>query len=357
VIGLWKRSRGRSVVRRALQEVGACWYLVVATITTTLSVVPVRFEYACGHTALVSLPRVKAESPGQRNWRVNQEKAAAGQRSCDFCPPVSQPVVGPTDLDGVGGVAATPAVTLSTIDGVDNAPLERAVIDERSRHQEPEEAMATTTTDPATGHDQAQATPATTPPLIRPRGVFPVRKLSDEQEREVARLYAETPTPLGQIGLRFGIAQTSVARIAQRRGAALRSQTISRAMASHTPGPIAAADTDPATESEQKLIRPAPAAQPTVAPTARGPKPATVKRQTAPAAHRPRSEAPAANSAPVPTATRRSRTAGLASSTEHRQFVVTFAAEQILEAESALDALRQAQARGTTEVTSIVRIA
>jgi len=44
-------------------------------------------------------------------------------------------------------------------------------------------------------------------------------------------------------------------------------------------------------------------------------------------------------------------------STELRQFMVTFVAEQVLEAESVLEVLRQAQARGATEVTSITRIA
>ena len=44
-----------------------------------------------------------------------------------------------------------------------------------------------------------------------------------------------------------------------------------------------------------------------------------------------------------------------ARSSELRQFVVSFMAEQILEAASAFDALQQAQARGATEVISIVR--
>jgi len=39
------------------------------------------------------------------------------------------------------------------------------------------------------------------------------------------------------------------------------------------------------------------------------------------------------------------------------RFTVSFVAEQTLQAASALDALQQAEARGATEVTSIVRIA
>jgi len=37
--------------------------------------------------------------------------------------------------------------------------------------------------------------------------------------------------------------------------------------------------------------------------------------------------------------------------------MVSFVAEQVLEAETALEVLQQAQARGATEVTSVVRIA
>jgi hypothetical protein len=345
----------------------------------TLSVVPVRFEYACGHTALTSLPRVRAESPAQRIVRISQEKAAAGQRACDFCPPISSSSMGSSDLDGVGRLTvalAPPAIAPSMIDGIDNPPLEHAVAGEQVPEQEQEEAMTTTTepvSEPATARDERPATPETTPAPTLPKGVFPLRKLTDEQEHEVIRLYADTTTPLVEIGRRFGIGQTSVARIAQRRGALLRSPTISRAMASDRPGP-AAADTGPALEREttpvqpepvvSEPVEPEPAAQPTGAPTvARGPRSVTSRqRRPAPVARRPRAHAPVKaaliSSAPVSTATRRRRSgAGVAGASVFRQFVVTFTAEQVLEASSALDALQQVQARGATEVTAIIRIA
>jgi hypothetical protein len=321
---------------------------------TTLSVVPARLEYACGRAALVSLPRVKGESPRQRNERVNYEKAAAGQRSCDLCAPSMQPTGGANDLGGVGVVASAQAVTRAMIKGPHVAALERGVNDARLRDDQQEEAMTTTTIEPSTRPDQAPATPAPT----RPKSVFPVRKLSEEQEREVTRLYAETATPLGEIGRRFGIGHTSVARIAQWYGAALRSPSISRAMASGRQGSAASAETGRAIEPETKPTQPEPAAQPmgpTVGPSARGPKSAGGRR-TAPVVHRPRAEAPVASATPVTTASRRSRTAGVASSSEVRRFVVTFAAEQVLEAESALDALQQAQAGGATDVISIIRV-
>src|SRR5215471_14530815 len=48
------------------------------------------------------------------------------------------------------------------------------------------------------------------------------RKLTEEQEREFTRLYAETETPVSEISKRFGIGESSVYRVAQRHGASLR---------------------------------------------------------------------------------------------------------------------------------------
>lgn len=53
------------------------------------SIIPARLEFQCGHAALVSLPRVKGESPAQRTDRIAREKSAAQARSCDFCPPMA----------------------------------------------------------------------------------------------------------------------------------------------------------------------------------------------------------------------------------------------------------------------------
>src|SRR5439155_11594605 len=51
------------------------------------------------------------------------------------------------------------------------------------------------------------------------------RKLDDQQEREVTRLYAETETPVSEISKQFGIGESSVYRVAQRHGASLRGRT------------------------------------------------------------------------------------------------------------------------------------
>src|SRR5450759_4184813 len=70
------------------------------------------------------------------------------------------------------------------------------------------------------------------------------RKLSDQQEREVTRLYAETETPVSEISKRFGIGESSVYRVVQRRGAALRGRSATASASStSTPSAVAAATT------------------------------------------------------------------------------------------------------------------
>src|SRR5262245_54388147 len=51
------------------------------------------------------------------------------------------------------------------------------------------------------------------------------RKLSDEQEREVTRLYSETETPVSEISKGFAIGESSVDRVTQRHGGKLRGRT------------------------------------------------------------------------------------------------------------------------------------
>jgi len=48
------------------------------------------------------------------------------------------------------------------------------------------------------------------------------RKLSDEREQELTRLYTDTTMPVSEIARMLGIGESSVYRVAQRHGAALR---------------------------------------------------------------------------------------------------------------------------------------
>ncbi|HEX8969031.1 MAG TPA: hypothetical protein VF937_14190 [Chloroflexota bacterium] len=59
------------------------------------SVIPARLQFQCGHSALVTLPRIKGETFTQRNERVAREKSAALSRRCDFCGPVLEVVAAP----------------------------------------------------------------------------------------------------------------------------------------------------------------------------------------------------------------------------------------------------------------------
>jgi hypothetical protein len=181
-------------------------------------------------------------------------------------------------------------------------------------------------------------------------GVFPSRKLTDGQEREVAELYSQTATPLVEIGRRFGIGQTSVARIAQRRGAALRSPNISRSMASGKQSAVADASANPqvdkATPSPPEVTAsppPAASAAPEMpaSPTP-APKPPVIKRRASPPAGRTRAPRAAARAVPAEGGS--------------RQFAVSFVADQVLQAETMWDAIRQAEALGATEIMSIVLV-
>src|ERR1700731_4247159 len=85
------------------------------------SVIPARLEFQCGHAALVSLPRVKGESPAQRTERIAREKNAAQARSCDFCPPMAMADV----VQAVVVVAAAPEPAVPVaLSATETAPVE-----------------------------------------------------------------------------------------------------------------------------------------------------------------------------------------------------------------------------------------
>ena len=80
-----------------------------------------------------------------------------------------------------------------------------------------EEANATAPTPPA------GATTVTRLEANEAQRILPTRrKLSEEQEGEVTRLYADTTMAVSEIARKFGIGESSVYRVAQRHGAPLR---------------------------------------------------------------------------------------------------------------------------------------
>lgn len=157
------------------------------------------------------------------------------------------------------------------------------------------------------------------------RGALPRRKLSDEQEREVTRLYAETSTPTPEIARRFGIAESSVYRVTQRHGAPLRGRPTAGARPEHEVSAVSAA-------AELRQARPQPQIGPASPEAARAP--AAAPRRPGGAVR-----------APMPEVAR----GGTGS------FRVRFQAQVVFEALDIRDALRQAQAHGITDVTAVTR--
>jgi hypothetical protein len=179
------------------------------------------------------------------------------------------------------------------------------------------------------------------------RRVFPPpRKLSDEQEVEVTRLYAETNTPIADIAGRFGIGESSVYRVAKRHGAALRGR-VGRAAGEAESAPSApAASADGATGRPRGRRR---AAATTAASTdqtssAAPPAPTTTRRRRA-------STTPAPNGR----RTRRATAAGTGGGGDRRRFRIHYLGVVVVEASGIREALVIAESRGAHEVTSVHR--
>src|SRR5215204_3176857 len=151
-------------------------------------------RYACGHGAMVTLPRIKGERPRVREQRVGLEKVSASQRPCDFCEPERAVTV------SLSVPAPAPDGELSAGDSASEG-----------EHM----TMATST-------EQPSDSTATTP--TGRGGPSPLRKLTEEQELELTRLYSQTETPVPEIASRFNVGESSVYRISQRHGASLRSR-------------------------------------------------------------------------------------------------------------------------------------
>jgi transposase-like protein len=126
------------------------------------------------------------------------------------------------------------------------------------------------------------------------------KRLSPDQQREIARLYAETGITRAEICQQFGIPESSLYRVLQRQGVSLRGRSAPRVKAI------------PAVSSPKDAGR--------------------VRR-------------------PRRVQTSRARSDTMASVTANRrgQFTIQFRAERLLVAETIGDALRQAQSLGTID--------
>jgi transposase-like protein len=320
------------------------------TLRTASASIASYLQYACGHGAMVTLPRIKGESPRVREQRVALEKVSASQRPCDFCGParaVATPLLAPAPPEGEPSAA--------------DLPVEGEYM-----------TMATST-------EQPSASTASMP--TGQSGRSPLRKLSDEQELELTRLYSQTETPVPEIASRFNVGESSVYRISQRHGAKLRSRGAdARPRRTTAAKPAAAAATPASTASITRAGaasgttspraprgRPRRAAATTAA-SAAAPSASTRRRRgagagatsaatTSEAATQGRRRAASTTARRGATGTRGRRGArgaqAASSSGSERRFRVVFQTELVVQASTIQDAIRQAEARGARDISSV----
>jgi transposase-like protein len=160
------------------------------------------------------------------------------------------------------------------------------------------------------------------------------RRLSPEQQREVARLYAEASMPTSQIRDRFGIGESSLYRIVQRQGIPLRGR-----------GQPASPQPQPADGSDGQR---------------RGPTSRSVGKQRV-VGSQPRAAGARTGRGTTGRAAGAAVTTGPArpipprSQSPQRRFRIRFAGERVVEALDLRSALRQVEALDGTKITSVTR--
>jgi transposase-like protein len=167
------------------------------------------------------------------------------------------------------------------------------------------------------------------------------RRLSKDEALEIARLYGETSTPTSEIRERFGIGDSSLYRVVQRQGIALRGRTTSSTQPKTQP-----AQTPPARQTRTSSPEQAqtPASQPRANTAPRGPR---ITGRTRGAGVR-RASVRAKTTAP-------SRSVASQTSGKRGQFRIRFIVERVVQAADMADALRQAESLGAIEITAVTR--
>src|SRR6266542_1494093 len=182
-----------------------------------------------------------------------------------------------------------------------------------------------------TDTDSASSGTAATSSTGRRRSTGARRKLTDDQEREIAQVYGSSKTPVSQISSRFGISESSVYRVAERHGVPLRGRTSGASDSQATAGrgrPSArGAGQTASTRGRRGTVAKTDPAQPAAPPRRRR----------------------------SPLAAGGSSTAAAASGGKRSKYQITFVGVRTVEAASMRDAIRQAEVLGAREITSITR--
>ena len=160
---------------------------------------------------------------------------------------------------------------------------------------------------------------------------------------EIARLYAETSTPTAEIREQFGIGDSSLYRIVQQQGIALRGRTASstrpNAPRAQTPAARRLLSSSPK-QAQEAVSQPGSNEAPTGARQARrvNARSGGIRVRRAPVTEK--------TAAPSDTAS---------GTGKRQQFRILFMAERVVRATDMRDALRQAESLGATEITAVSR--
>ena len=158
------------------------------------------------------------------------------------------------------------------------------------------------------------------------------RRLSPDEQREVARLYADASIPTSEIRERFGIGESSLYRIVQRHGISRQGR-----------GQMATSQAEPADGSDRQPH----------GPTSRGAR----KQRTVPSQRR--AAGPRTGRGMKGRATSLETTTAVAEpaprQSPQRRFRIRFEGERVVEAPDLPSALRQVEALGAAEITSVTR--
>jgi transposase-like protein len=164
-------------------------------------------------------------------------------------------------------------------------------------------------------------------------------RVSLDEQREIAALYADASVPTSAIRARFGIGESSLYRILQQHGVALRGHSGAATAPARKPAPAAKTRRKHAVSSE---LLGAATATTSVAERAS----ATTRVARGRRARRTVAAAPRTPATSV---------AGLKVSSNGSKFRIRYLGERVFEAPNIQDALRQAMSLGATEVMAVAR--
>ena len=173
------------------------------------------------------------------------------------------------------------------------------------------------------------------------------RRLSPDEERDIARLYADKSTSTSEIRERFGIGESSLYRVVQRHGVGLRGRSASPAK------PSLPLTRVPATRGRRSSTTSG--AKPVVSQPRSTPRPIEVLVRAR--VVKPSTGGPARRVAATEGTTSRARLASSRTGGGAQQrFRIQFQGESVVEATDIRDALRQAETLGATEITAVARV-